>query len=246
MVLAWFLWRRGINKLFPIFFVYIVYEAIEELALYAMDVIPLFSVKAWWVSCWAGAAIEGLLKFAVVGEVFSNLIRCRPSQAQLGKTAIAGAGGALLVLAVWAAMHAPISTQFPLGSYTHIVEQSIYMIACGLWLSTFLLAAFLGLEWNRWTLGIAMGAGISSCVHLASFAIFTNAGWFEKGYLLDFLDMSVYQGCVLVWCYYLLSSRPAVYGTLADPSLSFPKLAEARDAQTAEADFRRHFVPASS
>jgi hypothetical protein len=205
MVLAWFLWRRGINKLFPIFFVYIVYEAIEELALYAMDISPLFSVKAWWIACCVGAAVEGLLKVAVVWEVFSNLIRPRPSQPQQGKTAIAGAGGALLALAVLAAMHAPLRNQFPLTFYMHILGQSIYMISCGLWLSTFLLAASLRLEWNRYTLGIAMGAGISSCVHLATWAVFANAEWFKKEYLLDFLNMGTYHACVLVWIYHLLS-----------------------------------------
>jgi hypothetical protein len=204
MVLAVLLWRRGINKLFPVFFVYIVYEAIEELTLYAMDVSPLFSVRAWWIACCIAAVIEGLLKFAVVWEVFSNLLRPRPSQTRLAKTVIVGAGGTFFAVAVWAAIHAPIAIQFPLASYAHILGQSTYMITCGLWLSTFLLAAFFHLEWNRWALGIAMGAGISSCVHLATWAVFANAGWFKKEYLLDFLNMGTYHVCVLLWFYYLV------------------------------------------
>ena len=149
VVLAALLWRRGINKVFPVFFVYIVYEAIEELTLYAMDVIPFFSVRAWWIACCVGAVVEGLLKFAVVWEVFSDLIRSRPSQTHLGKMVIAGSGAVLFVVAVWTAVHAPIATQFPIASYMHILGQSIYMITCGLWLSTFLLAAFFHLEWKQ-------------------------------------------------------------------------------------------------
>jgi hypothetical protein len=78
------------------------------------------------------------------------------------------------------------------------------MIECGLLLFIFLFAAYHHLAWNRWDLGIALGASISACVHLGSFAIMANAGPLRRGYLLDFLDTATYHVCVLIWFYYLL------------------------------------------
>ena len=109
-----------------------------------------------------------------------------------------------LALAAWAAAHAPIANQFPLGSYAHILEQTIFIVECGLLLFIFLFGAYFHLPWNRWAFGIALASSISACVHLATWAVFANIGWFEKGYLLDFLNMATYHVCVLIWFYYLI------------------------------------------
>jgi len=42
------------------------------------------------------------------------------------------------------------------------------------------------------------------CVHLATWAVYANVAWFDKEYLLDFLNMTAYHVCVLIWFYYLL------------------------------------------
>lgn len=202
--LAVLLWRRGIHKQFPFFVAYLVFDAIEGLTLWGMDVLPSVSDRAWWLTSCAGAVIEGLLKFGFVLELFFHLVRPRPAVAKLGSWMIVGVGAVLVVLAALAAAHAPISNQFPAVSYAHILEQTIFMIECGLLLFIFLFAAYHHLTWNRWALGIALGASISACVHLGSWAIFTNSGPLHWGYLLDFLDTATYHVCVLIWFYYLL------------------------------------------
>lgn len=145
------------------------------------------------------------MKFAVIWEMFSHLIRSRPSVAKRGNRLFGLTGAILAALAAWAAVHAPVNRQFPLQSYGHIIEQSTYIIACGLLLFVFLSASQFFLEWNRQDFGIAFGFSLSACVHLGTWAIVANGIFLRKGYLLDFLDMGIYHVCVLIWCYYLLS-----------------------------------------
>jgi hypothetical protein len=78
------------------------------------------------------------------------------------------------------------------------------MIECGLILFLFLFTACFKLTWDRATLGIGLGRGISSSVHLATWAIAANGGLPHGRPLLDVLNTATYHLCVLIWFYYFL------------------------------------------
>jgi hypothetical protein len=206
-ILALLAWRRGLHKVFPAFFVYLVFEPVQELTLYVMDVVPLGSVHAYWSVAIAGLMIEVLVKLAVIWEIFSHLVRPEPAVSEIGKRQIVGTGVGLLIFALAAAMHAPIMN-FAIMSYTWILGQSIYLVEAGILLFIFLFAAKFQLAWDRQFFGISLGLGISACVGLGVFAICANGFFFPKRYLLDFLEMGTYHICVLIWFYYLLSAGP--------------------------------------
>src|SRR6202166_2620957 len=203
--LAFLLWRRGFQKRFPFFFAYLIFGAVEQLALYGMDVLPAVSVTAWWLAFSVGLVIEGAFRLAVMGELFFHLLRSRPAIAKVGGRLVTGAGAVLVLLATVAAAYAPVdSHQFALGYRSHVLQQTLYMIECGLILFLFLFTAYFKLTWDRATFGIALGRGISSAVHLATWGIMANGGLVQSRYLLDFLNMATYHLCVLIWFYYLL------------------------------------------
>jgi len=203
--LAFLLWRRGFQKRFPFFFAYLIFGAVEQLALYGMDVLPAVSVTAWWLAFSVGLVIEGAFRLAVMGELFFHLLRSRPAIAKVGGRLITGVGAVLVLLATVAAAYAPVdSHQFALGYRAHILQQTLYMIECGLILFLFLFTASFKLTWDRASLGIGLGRGISSSVHLATWAVMANGALTERRYLLDFLNMATYHACVLMWFYFLL------------------------------------------
>jgi hypothetical protein len=211
--LAVILWRRGFHKQFPIFFVYLIFESIEQSTLYVMDVLPSVGMATWWRAACVGLVPEGILRIGVMGELFFHQLRSRPMIAKVGGRLITGAGGILVLLATVAAAYAPAdSRQFAIGHSAHVLLQTLYMIECGLILSLFLFSACFRLTWDRPALGIAVGRGVSSCVHLATWAVMANDGLPHSRYLLDFLNMSTYQICVLIWFYFLLvpQKKPTV------------------------------------
>jgi hypothetical protein len=205
-VLAVFLWRRGFHRRFPAFFTYLVFETIEEFALYVMDILPSVSVRTWWLAFSAGLILEGTLKLGVIGELFSHLLASRPPIAKIGVRLITCAGSALLLLAVAAAAYLPMDrTQYIWAYRAHILLQTFYIVEGGLALSLFLFVAYFKLTWNRRALGIALGFGILFCEHLAAWSITAGQALPGNRYvLLDFLNMATYHVCVLIWCYYLL------------------------------------------
>jgi hypothetical protein len=219
--LAYLLWRRGFRKRSPIFFVYLLYEGGEELTLYAMDVLPKVSAGAWWRACFAGAVMEGLLKLAVIWEVFRHLRRSDVDHR--GRTLMACAAALLLSVAGFAAARAPIDRRFPMISMAHIAGETSYILASGLWLFCFLFANYAQIIWEKWDFGIALGASISACVHLGTWAVVTNDLHLKRPYLLDFLNMTIYHVCVLIWCYYLLSQNRSSMASAVNPALAETK-----------------------
>jgi hypothetical protein len=204
--LAVWLVRRGLHKVFPIFTAYLFYEAVYNFTLYVMDILPSVSAVTFWRTYCGGLVIEGILKFAVIGELFSHLVRSWPAVAKIGNRLISGAGALLVLFATVAAAYAPIEySQYPIASRAHILEQTLYIIQCGLVLFLFLFAAYFRLSWSQRPFGILLGFGIVSSEHLGTWAVMANGLLAEKRYLLDFLNMATYQVCVLIWLYYLLT-----------------------------------------
>jgi hypothetical protein len=202
--LAVLLWRRGFHRQFPVFFTYLIFESIEQITLYAMDFMPSVGASAWWLAFCIGLVVEGFLRLAVVGELFLHLLRSRPAIAKVGSRLISGAGAVLVLLATLAAAYVPVdSLHFTIGYRAHILQQTLYMIECGLILFLFLFTANFRLTWDRPSLGIGLGRGISSSVHLATWTVMANGG-LPHSHLLDFVNMAAYHVCVLIWFYYLL------------------------------------------
>jgi len=205
VALAILIWRRRLHKVFPVFLAYTIFEAIEEFTLYGMDILPSVSVKTWWLTFCVGLVPEGFIRIGVIAELSFHLLRSRSAVARAGSLLITGTGAILVLLAAVAAAYAPIDNpQYALASRAYILQQTLYMIECGLILFLFLFTACFKLSWDRTTLGIGLGRGVSSSVHLATWAVIANGGMPHSRYLLDFLNFATYHLCVLIWFYYLL------------------------------------------
>ena len=203
--LAFLLWSRGRHKQYPIFFGFAILAAIEQLVLYASDISPSVTPRTWWIIFWSGLTFEGLLKFALIGEIFALVFDPYPSLAQLGKFLIRGLGIFLVLAAAVAAGFAKKDTMFGIVTGAHLLEQTIYLVASGLLVFIFGFSAYFRLTPSRPVFGIALGLGISACVHLATWAILANGGLpTAKRGILDLVNMATYHVCVLIWSYYLL------------------------------------------
>jgi hypothetical protein len=205
------MWRRGLHRLFPLFWAYLMFEAVEEFALYVLDVSPRFSAHTFWSGFCIGLVVQGLISFAVIGELFRHTLGLWPALAKVGNRLISGIGAILVVLATLAAAYAPIDNpQFSIVSRAHILEQTFYIIQCGLILFLFLFAAHFELTWDRHAFGIAFGFAIVWCEHMATWAVMASGALLSQRHLLDLLNMATYQVCVLIWCYYLLVPQKIV------------------------------------
>lgn len=216
LILAALLWRRGAFLQFPAFFAYALLGGIAPLILYAADILPFVSANTYWRIDYAELALEAALKLLLIGEIFASVFGAYASLAQLGKVILRGVGAVLLLAGVLAAAFAPQSDAVAIVYRANLLEQTTYLVECGVLVAIFLFAAFFHLEWPRKVFGIALGLSFSASVHLATWAMIANGGLTHSTrVLLVFVNMAAFHLCVLLWFYYLLvpgkvTVKPAV------------------------------------
>src|ERR1700722_5864730 len=205
LVLAVFLWRRGTARHFPAFFAFTILSSIGQLSIYAADMVPSVAATTFWRVAWGDLILEAVLKVALIGEIFALLFGSYASVAHLGKTLIRGAGIVLVFAATLAAAYAQKNEFVGIISGANLLEQTTYLIECGILVSIFIFSAYFRLSWPRQVFGITLGLSISACVHLATWALIDNGGLpHSTRVILTFVNMATYHVCVLIWIYYLL------------------------------------------
>jgi len=199
------LWKRGFSRILPLFLAFAILTPIGDLATFLADVIPSVTPETFWRLFWVELLLESMLKFLVIGEVFSRVFSPYPSIGRLGKVLVSGFGAVLVFVAAAMAGFAKGDSVIHIIATAHLLEQTVFIIESGLIIFLFVFAAYFHLSWDRLSFGILFGLGISSCEHLATWAIIANTSPSEHvRTLFAFLNMAAYHAAVLIWFYYLL------------------------------------------
>jgi hypothetical protein len=196
--------RRGIHKEYPFFVAFCFIAPLDQLTVYIGDVTPWVSAENFWRIFMASLVIEGLLKICLIGQIFGNVFGSYSSIAELGKRITRVLAVGLLLFAVAGAAYVRRDNNHWLISGSHLIEQTIFIVESGLLLFIFLFASHFLIRWRGRCFGIAVGLALSSCIHLATWAVMANGGMIDKRSILDFINMAAYHVCVLIWFYYLL------------------------------------------
>jgi hypothetical protein len=204
LILAFLMWKRRLIGQVPVFFAFAILGAVTELTEYATDVIPTVSATTYWRADWANLLIQGVLKFALIGEIFAHVFGSYESIARLGRLLIRALGVVLVFTAAVAAAYAPQSSHYGIISGAWLLDQTTFIVESGLLVFIFVFSLYFHLVWDRRLFGITLGLSISSCVHLASWAVLNLKLPDSQRIIFVFLNMATYHVCVLIWFYYLL------------------------------------------
>ena len=205
LIFATMLWRRGTARQVPSFLAFAVLAGAGGLIEFGADIAPSVSALSYWRIAWADLLIQSLIKFLVIGEVFSRLLKPYPSVSRVGRMTITGFGSVLVLVSALLAAFSHIDSDTWIIADYHILSQTVFLVELGLVLGMFLFARYFRLLWDRLSFGILLGFGLSSCEYLAAWAILTNADLSVHGRtLLSFATMATFHLCVLIWFYYLL------------------------------------------
>jgi hypothetical protein len=208
-VLAIVLWKRGLQKQLRGLFLYAWFQAAQCAVLFPLDHINAVSA---WTYCFVDL-ISGVLEFAVVfllvSDLFAGLFDEYAALAHVGRTILRWAGGALLIAAVVLGAFAPVESEHWLVGTMKILQQGMYVMVSGLLLLLFASAAYFNLAWERRIFGIALGLGISSCVHLATWGLEANEVLTNETTALSMANMATTHIVVLMWFYYLFVPSPS-------------------------------------
>jgi hypothetical protein len=208
LLLGFGIWRQGVHRQHPFFLAFVLASAVEQLTLYVLDIAPSVEPLTWWRFFWAGLIVESIVKFALLGEIFAHVFRPYVAIATLGRRLIGLVGIVLIFASSMAAAFARVDSLFGIVSGAHLLQQTIYIIECGILVSIFGFSSYfrIGIRWaDR---GIALGLSVSACVHLSTWALVANSSLPDDSrVVLDFINMATFHFCVLMWIYYLLVPR---------------------------------------
>jgi hypothetical protein len=240
-------WRRGLRLQIPAFIAFAIISACGQLAVYGADIAPAVTPANFWRVDWASLCVESLLKFLIIGEIFSRVFDPYPSVSKLGRYLVSTVGVVLIFFAALVAAMSQGDSTVRLISGAHLLELTVFIIQTGLILSIFLLAGYFRMPLDRYSFGILVGFGLASCVHVATWAAMNNFVLSaHQRTLLDFVNMATYHVTIVLWCYYVLvpgrefqfHHRKSDSGnrTVASPS---PSLAGAQDHEERLKDWNR-------
>jgi hypothetical protein len=201
-VVAVILWRRKLHKQFPVFFLFL----LAQVANFAVT-FPLWLVgdsKTYFVFFWLGEAVNAVLGFRVIHEIFLDVFRPYHTLKDLGTLLFKWAGVVMLLVSVVVAFSNSFD-QNPLVHALTTLQRSVRIVQFGLILFLLLFSSFLGVSRKQVSFGISLGFGLFAGVELMLYAL--NSGGFVKLSHLNLINMSTYNLAIFVWLGYSLSRK---------------------------------------
>jgi len=201
-VVAMVLWRRKLHKQFPVFFLFL----LAQVANFAVT-FPLWLVgdfKTYFVFFWLGEAVNAVLGFKVIHEIFLDVFRPYHTLKDLGTLLFKWAGVVMLLVSVVVAFSNSFDEN-PLVHALTTLQRSVRIVQLGLILFLLLFSGFLGVSRKQVSFGISLGFGLFAGVELMLYAL--NSGGFVKLNHLNLINMSTYNLAIFVWLGYSLSRK---------------------------------------
>jgi hypothetical protein len=198
--LAMILWRRKLNKQFPVFFVYLLVQVADFCITFPLQNNP----KTYFVFFWLGAAVNAVLGFKIIHEVFLDVFRPYHTLKDLGTLLFRWAGVVMLLVSVVVAFSNSYDPS-PLVHALTTLQRSIRIVQLGLILFLLLFSKFLGVSRKQLSFGVALGFGLFAGVELLLYAL--NSGGFVGQRTLNPINMLTFIAATLIWIGYSLSGQ---------------------------------------
>src|SRR5580698_4586809 len=198
------LWRRKLYKRFPVFFVFL----LAQIANFAV-VFPLWQrqahmYKLYFEFFWLGAAVNAVLGFKVIHEIFLDVFRPYHTLKDLGTLLFRWAGVVMLLVSVVVAFSNSYDPS-PLVHALTTLQRSIRIVQLGLILFLLLFSKFLGVSRKQLSFGVALGFGLFAGVELLLYAL--NSGGFVGQRTLNPINMLTFIAATFIWIGYSLSGQ---------------------------------------
>jgi hypothetical protein len=201
-VVAVILWRRKLHKQFPVFFVFLLAQVANFAVIAPLWLTGKYSV--YFGIFWLGEAVNAILGFRVIHEIFVDVFRPYHTLKDLGTLLFKWAGVVMLLVSVVVAFSNSYD-QSPMVHAVTTLQRSVRIVQFGLILFLLLFSRFLGVSRKQISFGISLGFGLLAGVELLLMAL--NSGGFVKQTNLNLINMLTYLVAVCVWIGYSLSRK---------------------------------------
>jgi hypothetical protein len=196
-VTAVFLYRRRLQKQFPYFFNYVIFQILSFLVEF-----PLRNWPNYYYVYWTVQALSVVVSFAVLLEIFRSAFR--PYEALRDLSVILFRWCALVVLllgGMWAITSWRENQIDNITNAIYLVDRSVRLMQCGLVLFLLLFSEYLGIRRRNLLFGIAVGFGFFAAVNMLVMTALSHHSYFSKS-TLSRINGIAYVISTLIWLAY--------------------------------------------
>src|SRR3981081_3600018 len=193
-VLSIILWRRKLHKQFPVFFTFLIAQDVNFAVIFPLWLAGNHTIYFWLF--WLGEAVNAVLGFKVIHEIFIDVFRPYHTLKDLGTLLFKWAGVVMLMVSVVVAFSNSFD-QYPLVHAVTTLQRSVRVVQLGLILFLLLFSSFLGVSRKQVSFGISLGFGLFAGVELMLMAL--NSGGFVRPGNLNLVNMVSLIFAILVW-----------------------------------------------
>ena len=196
--------RHRLHRKFKFFFGYI----LTQLVIFAVVFPALWhNYSASFYLYWACDALSVAFGFAVIHEVFVDVFRFFHTLKDLGTVLFKWAGLVMLLVAGVVSVSTNSSEIAPWMQAIVTSQRCVRIIQIGMVLFLLFFAHYVGVSRRQHSFGIALGFGSFAVIELL--LICSWVGNHLTGPWLSILNMTAYNGSLLVWLGYVAITSPA-------------------------------------
>lgn len=201
--------RRGLLREFPVFSSYLIFHTADTLSAFLIYQYLGRASLPYFYEYWTAQAIGLVLRFAVIYEIFSHVLR--PYEGlRRGSTVMFRWVGVFLILAgIAVALAGPSNEPVWAVRGALVTQRSIDVVQCGLLVLLFLFASYFALTWRNYVFGIALGFGLMATLELLASAIAAQSSPLVSGVVLNSVPRVAYGIGTMIWVAYLALPEPS-------------------------------------
>lgn len=209
LILAIAIFRRGLQKEYPLFSSYLVLELVRTIVLAGIGRHHPPYFYAYWIS----ECLVSIFSFLVVEEIFRKAFERRLGLQKLGAALFRYSLLALLVTAVVVAALAPGNDADKLVAAIFVLKGAQSFVRMGLVGLLFAFVFLLGLPWGDYAIGIAVGFAVYGAVELAVIVARSHYGTVaNETFVWSIMGVGLCQR--LIWIVYFVRRQPPRSSTL--------------------------------
>ncbi len=196
--------RRGQHRVFKYFFAYVVMQIVTFAVVFPAS---RYSYSTCFYFSWFSTAISVALGFQVIHEAFLDVFRPFHTLRDLGTVLFKWAGLVMLLVAGVVSVSSNATDTAPWMQAIMTAQRCVRIIQVGMVLFLISFARYLGVSRRQHSFGIALGFGTFALVELV-----LNASWAGDHLLnlsMSLINMTAYNGTLLIWLGYTLAKSPA-------------------------------------
>ena len=190
---------RGLWRGLPIFFAYV----IAEIGRTAFLFVERKNVYVYFYGYWVTEIIGCFMALWVCKELFDNVFSRYLGLRSLGRVLFKGSLLVVIVSAVLFSRVIPEMDTARILAAILVIKRAVTFVQAGMLASLFLFGLFLGLAWDRYVIGVALGFGIYGAGELVAITARTIYGRAAES-PCNWIMMGVGNCCVLIWISYFL------------------------------------------